>query len=342
MKRWTVVLTVCAVLMAAAGAAGAEPPEGKGKPGGGGNKGGPVEVTLERANESTWWLHEVDDVFIYDVSITNTTDSLVAAVVTGNVSFVDDITLDLEPGTSVLTATYTVTEDDMDPNVLSISNDVTVTYTLDGADESAEATYTQEIDPIDECIFDDGQWVVREVDDREISVWVWTKAAPSGNTCIFKPTKLVKGDGTHPTAADAHWTFTVELDVDRPTGVLFTMRDGIPGNWCNVPASGDYPVSGYYVEGPPDGYYDEGNDATLEWDPATIGGRSRWKPGDPPIVRHFYFPPGGGSVPNELTGVCLNLGAGGDMIGVGNTESFYLVAPGRVTVEQRVGFPPGA
>ncbi len=115
------------------------------------------------------------------------------------------------------------------------------------------------------------------------------------------------------------------------------MRDDIPGNWCQVPD----PASGYYTDGPPPGYYDDGNAAVLEWDPATVGGRTRWRPGDQPITRHFYFPPGEfGSVPNELTGVCLGLGAGGDMMGVGNTNSFYLVAPGRVTVEQRADFPP--
>jgi hypothetical protein len=169
----------------------------------------------------------------------------------------------------------------------------------------------------------------------------WVKTAPDDDTCIFIPTKLVRADGTHPTAADAHWTFTVDLDAKGPTWVLFTMRDGIPGNWCKVP--NPYPPESgyyYYTDGPPDGYYDDGNDATLEWDPEDTGGRNRWMPGDFPITRDFYFPPGEfGSVPNELTGVCLNLGAGGDMFGVGDTESFYLVAPGQVTVQQRVDFP---
>jgi hypothetical protein len=315
------MLTVVALLMAAAGTAGAKPPEGKGNPGGGGKKSAPVEVTIEKANESTWSLHEVGDVIIYDVSITNTTGSVITdTVITGNVEFLDDTTLDLPPGTTVVQATYTVVQSDVDAG--AVVSDVTVTYP--GGDP-VSATYTQEIDPYDECVF--------ALEDNGTS---WVKTAPAEDTCMFKPTKLVRTDGTSPAVTDAHWTFTVE--PLRATMVLFTMRDGIPGNWCSVPD----PASGYYDDGPPVGYYDEGNNATLEWDPDRISGRGRWKPEDGPITRHFYFPPGEfGSVPNERQGVCLNLGAGGEMIGVGNTESFYLVAPGRVTVEQRANFPPG-
>jgi hypothetical protein len=328
MKRWTIVLTACAVLMAAAGTAGAKPPDGKGNPGGGGKESAPIEVVIDKANESTWWLHEVDDIIIYDVAITNTTNAVITdADVTGDISFLGETTLDLTPGTTVLLATYAVVQADVDSG--AVVSKVTVTHP-DGAVAPVSASYTQEVDPIDECTF------AREMSGTE---WTgrWVKTAPAGDTCIFKPARLVRADGSSPTVTDAHWTFSVRPDVDRPTGVLFTMRDGIPGNWCSVPD----PASGYFTNGPPLGYYDEGNDAVLGWDPETISGRGRWKPGDPPITRHFYFPPGDlGSVPNELTGVCLNLGAGGDMIGVGNTESFYLVAPGTVTVEERRGFPP--
>jgi hypothetical protein len=297
MKRIPVLLIAFAVLMAMTASAVAAPPPGKGKPDKPGDA--PIEVTIDKAAESTWWLHEAGDVIIYDVVITNSTGEPIDATVGGDVTFSAPAPTALDPGTTLLKAAYTV--DDGDMAAVSITNTVTVEY----GTETASATYTQEIDPYPPCDF---------VDPDDDGLWTrtWSQMGDVYAICIWKP------------PIDGHWTITVTPDFTKRKNFSVTLRDGVPGNWCRVP------------EGAPDGeYYSTG--ILGAFDVPSGGINARWKPGDDPVVLNVYLPPG--DVPGEDQGVCLHGGAGGETIGVGNPESYYLVAPGTVTAEIRTFTP---
>jgi len=105
------------------------------------------------------------------------------------------------------------------------------------------------------------------------------------SVCIWKP-----GPG--------EWKISVVPDSTRPTRVMITVRDHVPGNWC------------------PQGITD------------------RWRPDGDPVVTTVNIP----QVPGMWTGgsVCPIGGAAGAFYDVGTPSSFYLDAMGTVIVTRVV------
>jgi hypothetical protein len=297
MKRSIVLLTAFAVVMTMAVSAVAKPPPGKGKPPKPGDA--PVAVTIEKADESTWTLHEEGDVNIYDVAVTTAADVSGVVGVGGDVTFIDEDPVFEIPGTTVLKAMYTVTAADM--TNLVVSHGIAVDYIASGESGQAATTYTEEINPYPTCDFADP-------DGDGIWTRTWVQGEDMHDICIWKP------------PADGHWTLTVDPGFAKRTNFIITLRDDVPGNWCTVP------------EGAPDAdYYATGVLGAFE-DPSGVLS-VRWKPNDGPVSLNVYLP--AGNVPGEAQGICLDGGAGGETMGVGNTASYYLVAPGTVTAQPR-------
>jgi hypothetical protein len=130
----------------------------------------------------------------------------------------------------------------------------------------AEAETSTPINPVDECVFEDKEG---------------NPVVTKSGLCIWKPEPTDTG----------LWTLSAvpEPAPTRPTRVMMTMRDGVPGNWC-----------------------------TLE-DGSGGGIQDRLK-GSEPIVLNVYLPD---------DGVCLLAGLGGCTgddcyFAVGNPKSFYL------------------
>jgi len=97
-----------------------------------------------------------------------------------------------------------------------------------------------------------------------------------GEICIWQP------------GENGNWTLKVTPVPlpTRPTSLMVTMRDGVPGNWCTLLEGGGGVV------------------------------QDRWRPGrEEPVILDVYLP-------ND--GECLSGGAGGEFFAFGNPESFYL------------------
>lgn len=228
-----------------------------------------VTVTL---NADLYEAHEAGDVIWYDVTVQNkSSDPVVVEVLydgdsgPGSLSIVvEGSSAHVEDGLFSQTVEPSHIEGCAVDGMCELIGRVTV-QDPDG-DLIAVAEASTPINPVDECIFEeDGEPVV-------------TKSG----LCIWKPEPTDTG----------LWTLSAvpEPAPTRPTRVLMTMRDGVPGNWC-----------------------------TLE-DGSGGGVQDRLK-GSEPIVLNVYLP--------GDDGVCLLGGFGGCTdddcyFAVGNPKSFYL------------------
>jgi len=197
MRRfWFVPLTVAMALVIALPAAADKLPKPP-KP----STSAPVAVSL---NADPMWVHEAGDVIRYDVTVQNKSR--------------DEVTVEIEwtEGTMPVTITeprgvvayddlfsHTVTAADVAADI-DIVGSVKVTY--DGGEVTAETSTV--MDPIDPCNFD---------------------ALIGGAACIWKP----------PTTGEWTVSFTPSFTQEdpppnKPTRMMLTMRDGVPGNWCTL------------------------------------------------------------------------------------------------------------
>ena len=107
-----------------------------------------------------------------------------------------------------------------------------------------------------------------------------------GEVCIWKP------------PSSGEWTVSVKATktVTRPTRMMVSVRDGVPGNWCTVPDGVD---TGVVIR--------------------------RLMPGDTAFELQVLLPGSDGQTLDGLAdGQCNSGGAGGNYFAVGNPESFYL------------------
>ena len=117
-----------------------------------------------------------------------------------------------------------VNEDDIDncfnTEMCDLFAEVTVQYP-DGGDLIATVEASTLVDPVDECVL---------IKDKPVFV--------EAGLCIWKPGPTETG----------LWTISMDPDVDpnpevvvvptRPTNMMMTMRDGVPGNWCALEGDG--------------------------------------------------------------------------------------------------------
>ena len=265
MRRSTIILIVAGAMLLALPAT-AKKPSPKPPP-----SSAPVAATL---NADLYEVHEAGDVIWYDVTVQNKS----SAPVNVDVLYDGDgepgsLPIEVEANSAYIEErlfSQTVEQShidgcDSDDEICDLIGQVTVQYPDGDLIAIAEAETSTPINPVDECIFEeDGEPVV-------------TKSG----LCIWKPEPTDTG----------LWTLSAvpEPAPTRPTRVMMTMRDGVPGNWC-----------------------------TLE-DGSGGGIQDRLK-GSEPTVLNVYLPD---------DGVCLLGGRGGCAeedcyFAVGNPKSFYL------------------
>ncbi len=270
MRRFWITLLAVSVALVIALPAGAVKPPKPPKP----SNSAPVAAYLDAG---PMWVHEVGDVIWYSVTVQNKTSDVLEATIhwtEGTVEFTQEVEITEPRGVAVFDDrfSYEVTTDDFNSGVDIVT---TVTVTYDGGEVIAETSTL--VDPVDECIFEvDGVQVVTE-----------------SGLCIWKPQPGI-------------WELSAVPDPDqlpkRPTNMMMTMRDGVPGNWCTLDLDG----TGGVVQ-------------------------ERWLPKSPtPIVLDVYLPGvvDDGAVWIE-SGMCLTGGHGvctepDCYFAVGTPESFYL------------------
>ena len=252
MRRSTIILIVAGAMLLASPAT-AKKPSPKPPP-----SSAPVAATL---NADLYEVHEAGDVIWYDVTVQNKTLSPITA------------TIEYPADSEVLTVgpmgvaefpnlfSYEVTPDDV-----VADSDIVGSVTLTYDDGAVVAETSTGINPVDECVFEDeeGNPVVTE-----------------SGLCIWKPEPTDTG----------LWTLSAVPELTRPTRVMMTMRDGVPGNWCTL---------------------QNGKGGVVQ---------ERWLPNSStPIDLNVYLP---------ASGECLLGGHGGCTdddcyFAVGNPKSFYL------------------
>jgi hypothetical protein len=261
MRRfWIMLLAVSVALVIALPAGAVKPP----KP----TPAAPIAVSLDGG---PMWVHEADDVISYSVTVENKTPADVTV----------DIVYEGEPVSITVLAKSAMTEknlfdrrvtegdidDCLDNEICDLVAEVTVQYP-DSDDVIAVAETSTLVDPVDECVF--------EVNGKPV--------VTKSGLCIWKP--LSTGE----------WTLSaVPVPVPtRPTNLMMTMRDGVPGNWC-----------------------------ALDVDTDAWGGvvQERWLPkSSTSIVLDVYLPENGECLLGGH-GVCTEPDC---YFAVGNPESFYL------------------
>ena len=214
----------------------------------------PVAVYLDA---DPIWVHEDDDVIRYTVTIQNKTDAEVTVTIDSYLS--NPVKIDPR-GVVTIEDLFSY---DVTPGDIAAAADIvgTVTVSYVGGEITAETSTV--VDPVDLCNLN---------------------ALTAGEVCIWKPT------------ATGEWTVRVTPDdlVTRPTRMMVSVRDGVPGNWCTVPDVAD---TGVVVR--------------------------RLMPGDT-VFELQVFLPGDSDFPGLDDGQCYSGGAGGDYFVVGNPDSFYL------------------
>ena len=252
MRRSTIILIVAGAMLFALPAT-AKKPSPKPPP-----SSAPIAATI---NADLYEVHEAGDVIWYDVTVQNKTRSLIKATIEypgGS----QPVTISEPRGVAEFPnlVSYEVTPDDAMPDS-EIVGSVTVTHN-DGAVVAETSTV---VNPVNECKFED-----------EYGNPVVTKSG----LCIWKPSQ----PGTWEVKA-------VPKPVPKkPTNMMMTMRDGVPGNWCTL---------------------EDGSGGVIQ---------DRLK-GSEPIALNVYLP--------GDDGVCLLGGHGGCTgddcyFAVGNPKSFYL------------------
>jgi len=266
MKRFWIMLLAVAVALGIALPAGAVKPPKPPKP----TTSAPIAVYLDAG---PIWVHEVGDVIWHTVTIQNkTTDG-----VTAHIAYPGGSKTNIEIGPSGVKTienlfSYEVTDGDI-TMAEDIIAEVTVSYG-DGDAFVVAATSTT-VYPAELCgtVAEDG-------------TTVWPATVTAGEVCIWKPPSSGK------------WTVWVTPDdpVSRPTRMMVSVRDGVPGNWCTNP---DVVDSGVVFR--------------------------RLMPGDSVFTLQVLLP---GSEGQALAGLedgqCFSGGAGGEYFAVGNPSSFYL------------------
>jgi len=201
MKRLTIALIVIGAMFFALPATAKKPP----KP----TPAAPVAVSLDG---SPMWVHEADDVIRYSVTVQNKARS-VATVEVVYEGKMESITIQPKSTKTVenlfsRTLVQSEIDDCVDADECNVFAEVTVRYP-DGGDLITVAEASTLIDPVDECIFE------------KDSVSVVTESG----LCIWKPSPGL-------------WELSaVPYPVPtKPTNLMMTMRDGVPGNWCTLTA----------------------------------------------------------------------------------------------------------
>lgn len=200
--------------------------------------------------------HETGDTIHYTFVVTNGLDDE-EVTVTDTLETLNEIVL---AGVSDFESSYVLDDSDMETETL------TNTVIATASSETRQATATVEVDEYELCDDPDGDGVF----------------STDASVCIWKP-------------APGDWKISVVPDSTRPTRVMITVRDHVPGNWC---------PQGITERWRPDGDPVVTTVSIPEWDPGT------WAGGQ----------------------VCSIGGAAGAFYDVGTPDSFYLDTTGNVIV----------
>jgi hypothetical protein len=280
MRRVSKIGVVLAVALLVAGLAAPASAKKGGKPGPPSGTG--LEVTVEPS--STFMrANSVGDEILFDITVTNTSGGDLASV---EVKF--------SKGDSTL-ASWHAYSAETDPPVLEKNDSWSVEYPYEVVESDLTDAPLNEQSPMIAGTVIATAGNLTDSDDAVATAY--PVPACSGDA-LGAPPPL--GTFTFSTSEDywvcsftleqaGYWQLTTELP-NRPHGkrayLGATVRDGMPGNWC------DYDLLGYLRSGEP--YLDDGV----------------WK-----VDSSIYFPE---------NGVCLHGGAGGDIIPVRNSNTFYL------------------
>jgi hypothetical protein len=210
MRRfWFVLLTVAMALVIALPAGAGKPtkPPKPPKP----PASAPVAVYLDA---DPIWVHEVGDVIWYNVTVQNKT----RADVTVNVEYDTAGNVVIDPRAIYEVDhlfSYMVDDDDFAAAAASGSGIEivgTVTVTYEGVEVVAETSTF--MDPVYPCDFNPA---------------MTGGQVTGGEVCIWVP------------PLTGQWTVSAVPNPipTRPTGVMMSVRDGVPGNWCTVPDDPD-------------------------------------------------------------------------------------------------------
>jgi hypothetical protein len=259
MRRfWFLLLAVTVILVIALPAGAGKPPKTP--------PAAPVAATLEG---NPMWVHEAGDVISYSVTVENKTRSEIVV----EIAYPDGTTqVTIQPKVPVSFPNLfsdEVTHNDIDScladeDFCDLFAEVTLRHP-DGGDVIVVAETSTLVDPVDECVFEDGDG---------------NPAVTEAGLCIWKPTTL------------GEWQLAAvpEPVPTRPTNLMMTMRDAVPGNWCTL---------------------EDGTGGAVQ---------ERWLKSSESVVLDVYLPE---------NGVCLLGGHGmctepDCYFAVGNPASFYL------------------
>jgi hypothetical protein len=211
------------------------------------------------------WVHEAGDVIWYSVTIQNKTT---AAVVVG-IEFPDGQVVDKTIDPSSVLAIDGRFSHEANADDIATPVDIVGTVTVSYPGGEVVASTSTDVYPEDDCKFVENQ-----------------AQLTGGEVCIWKP------------PSSGEWTVLVtpEEPMTRPTRMMVSVRDGVPGNWCT---DSDVVDSGVVFR--------------------------RLMPEDSVFKLHVFLPGSGDeALKNLADGQCNSGGAGGDYFAVGNPESFYL------------------
>jgi hypothetical protein len=279
MRRLLILSVALIVLLAVAVPVGAAK--------GGSFKSSPLEVTVDTDH---FWANAPGDVIVWSVFATNKGRSPLEPVTacefdldsdtcTGSLQLAPgDVNADgsLDPGeTWVYEYRYTVTAADL--GLDTVTRVVKVTA-VDGTENPARS-YT-----VISTLSVDTKWLDRCDFVGDTLTYDETNPADAMGPCYYG---FEKG----------YWKLTLmpEHAGKKPLSLSMTMRDGVPGNWCQIP---------------------DGSEGFLEGSGVAS---TQWRAGDPPLELYVYFP---------ANGECLRGGAGGETIAVNNPNIFFLAAWG--------------
>ena len=254
----------------------------------GGHPGPPSNTGLEVTVEPRgvfMWANSVGDHILFDITVTNSSGGPLTDVQV-DFSGLELITLDLAKNESWTTEyTHTITgtistagnTGDFEGAPIIAQSDITVgiVSAAVGGEVLGGAPAVTTAYPVLPC---------PQLLDASFT---WGPSAEDYSVCALTP-----GEGLF-----GYWTFETTLPKPKkgkgPVSPAVTVRDGVPGNWCDYDEAGPLPQD---VNGDRLKITDR---AFFPTDPF---------PGDPP----------------DTQGVCLHGGAGGDTIPVRNHETFYL------------------
>ena len=230
-----------------------------------------VELTIEA---NLLWAQEASDTIIYTISVDPPS---------ADVEIASSLPAELVGEEGVFRQEYPVA-----PHYVGFQlgdDPITLTNTVEATiGDEVVATASADVElhhDYEECVF------TTDLDDPQLMT-SWA--------CIWKPTE------------PGVWRVTVDpTPVARQQGannIQITLRDHIPGNWCEA------------------------------------GVNEKWKWGEDPVWTDFTIPDW--TLVSLGDPVCPSGGAGGDFFAVGAPDSFYLVASGYVSVSKVLPpEPPG-